>query len=146
MIYNATSQRQILIYMTLLSVLVSTLTRDYTIVKWIALISFTMCFLLIFIKYTFILHNQALSYTIQLFGIPIFSKKLVPSDVKKIIFKRIIWNSKSATIELYKGFSIHVSFFKPESVYEDLLTFCEENAINYEKTKDYKIIEKMRKS
>ena len=142
MIYNATSQRQILIYMALLSVLLITLSRDYTIGKWIALISFTMCFLLIFIKYTFTLHNQTLSYTIQLFGLPIFSKKLVPSDVKKIIFKRISWSSKPATIKLYKGFSIRVSSFKPESVYEDLITFCEENAINYEKTKDYKIIEK----
>ena len=143
MIYNATSQRQILIYMALLSILLSALAWDYTIAKWIALISFTVCFLSIFIKYTFILHNQTLSYTIQLFGIPVFSKKLLTSDVKKIIFKRTSWNSKLATIQLYKGFSIRVSFFKPENVYEDLITFCEENAINYEKTKDYKIIEKM---
>lgn len=49
-----------------------------------------------------------------------------------------------AAIKVHKGSLIRVTLFKPEKVYDDLIVFCEENAIHYDKTKDYKIIEKMR--
>lgn len=67
----------------------------------------------------------------------------MPTNIKNIIFKRIGWKSKLAAIKVDKGISIRVALFKPESVYDDLIVFCEENAVAYHKTKDYTIIEKM---
>lgn len=59
------------------------------------------------------------------------------------MFKRIGWKSKLAAIQVHKGLPIRVALFKPENVHDDLIGFCEENAVHYEKTKDYQIIEKM---
>lgn len=142
MTYNATSQRQILISMALLSILLCTLNGDISIVKWGSFFSFILCIILASITYTLTLHKQALHYTIRLFGIPIFRKEIIPSDIQMILFKRTGWISKLGIIKLHKGLSIRVSLFKPEKIYDDLIIFCEENTIYYEKTKDYTLIEK----
>jgi len=136
--YNATSQRHILLPMASLGLIIG-----ISSVKWLALTIFTICFSLAFLKYTLLVNKHIISYAIQLFGVTIYSKEIVPSDIKKIIFKRIGWKSKLAAIKVHKGLPIRVALFKPERVYDDLMVFCEENEIHYDKTKDYKIIEKM---
>lgn len=136
--YNATSQRHIILPMVFLGLIMG-----ISSVKWLALTIFTICFLLAFLKYTLLVNKHSISYAIQLFGVTIYNKEIVPSDIKKIIFKRIGWKSKLAAIKVHKGLPIRVALFKPERVYDDLMVFCEENEIHYDKTKDYKIIEKM---
>ena len=136
--YNATSQRHILLPMVFLGLIIG-----ISSVKWLALTIFTICFSLACLKYTLLVNKHRISYAIQLFGVTIYSKEIVPSDIKKIIFKRIGWKSKLAAIKVHKGLPIRVALFKPERVYDDLMVFCEENEIHYDKTKDYKIIEKM---
>ena len=141
--YGATSQRQVILPMAFLWLIVSISNWDISSVKWISLTIFTICFLLAFLKYTLIINKHTIVYAIQLFGVAIYNKEIVLSDIKKIIFKRIGWKTKLAAIKVHKGLPIRVALFKPEKVYDDLIVFCEENAINYDKTKDYKIIEKM---
>ena len=136
--YNATSQRHILLPMVFLGLIIG-----ISSVKWLALTIFTICFSLACLKYTLLVNKHRISYAIQLFGVTIYSKEIVPSDIKKIIFKRIGWKLKLAAIKVHKGLPIRVALFKPERVYDDLMVFCEENEIHYDKTKDYKIIEKM---
>ena len=136
--YNATSQRHIILPMAFLGLIMG-----ISSVKWLALTIFTICFPLAFLKYTLLVNKHNISYAIQLFGVTIYSKEIVPSEIKKIIFKRIGWKSKLAAIKVHKGLPIRVALFKPERVYDDLMVFCEENEIHYDKTKDYQIIEKM---
>jgi len=140
--YSASSQRQVILPMAFLLLMLSILNRDISSVKWISLTIFIICFLLAFLKYTLIINKHTIVYAIQLFGLTIYSKEIVLNEIKEIIFKRTGWISKLAVIKLYKGLSIRVALFKPEIVYDDLVKFCEDNTIHYEKTKDYKIIEK----
>ena len=62
--------------------------------------------------------------------------------MKRITFKRVGWKTKLAVIKLEKGLSIRVSLFTPNTIYKDLLVFCNENNVEVKKTKDYLIIEK----
>ena len=141
--YTATSQGQFILSMAFLSLFISIKNWDTTALKWLFLIIFIIAFLITLFKYTLVINNHTIVYTIQLFGLTIYRKKVEPLDIKKIIFKRINWKSKLAVIKIQKGFSIRVTLFTPENVFNDLIKFCEDNAIHYEKTKDYKIIEKM---
>lgn len=142
--YSATSQRQLILLMAFLGLIVSISNWHISSVKWLSLTVFIMCFLMAFLKYTLLINKHTISYAIQLFGLTIYNKKIGPSDIKKIIFKRVGWKSKLAAIQVHKGLPIRVALFKPGNVYDDLIVFCEENAIHYDKTEDYKIIEKMR--
>jgi len=141
--YNSASQRQINLSMAVvLNLIFCILNWEGPLNRWIFLTIFIMFLLLAFIKYTLVI-NHNIIYTIQLFRIIIYKKEVTSSNIKIIIFKRSGWSSKLAYIKLYKGISIRVALFKPENVYDDLVKFCENNAIHYKKTKDYKIIEKM---
>lgn len=63
--------------------------------------------------------------------------------MQKMLFKRKDWRSKKAVIQLQRGFSIRLSKLEPDLMYHDLIAFCEEHCISYEKTKNYKLIERM---
>lgn len=141
--YSAISQRILILFMAFLCLFVSFLSWDISSVKWVSLTIFIFCVLLAFLKYTLVLNKHAILYTIQLFGLTIYSKEIVPTKIKEIIFKRTGWKSKLAAIKVHKGIPIRVALFKPESVYDDLIVFCEQNAVPYHKTQDYTIIEKM---
>ena len=142
--YSATSQRQLILLRALLVLIVSISNWHISSVKWLSITIFVIIFLMAFLKYTLLVNKHTISYAIQLFGLTIYNKKIGPSDIKKIIFKRIGWKSKLAAIKVHKGLPIRVALFRPENVYDDLIVFCEENGVYYDKTKDYKIIEKMR--
>ncbi|MCH7321622.1 hypothetical protein LZ480_06910 [Solibacillus sp. MA9] len=141
--YSATSQRQLILSMAILFLAVSIPIWHIPSVKWVSLTVIVFCILNAFLTYQVALNKHTIRYTIQLFGLTIYSKEIVPSNIKKIIFKRIGWKSKLAAIKVHKGIPIRVAYFKPDDVYEDLIVFCEENAVPYHKTKDYTIIEKM---
>lgn len=142
--YKATTQREIIFPMAVISFATSIPSWSTTSwFKWFYLTILTLILLTAFIKYTLAINEHTIVYTINLFGIKIYSKQMVYSDIKKVVFKRANWKSKLAIIKTYKGFSIRVTLFKPETVYSDLITFCERNKVDYEKTKDYMIIEKM---
>ena len=141
--YSAISQCQVILAMAFLGSAGSISSWHISTIKWISCTVFIMVFLIAFLKYTLILNKQEIFYTIQLFGLTIYRKEIVPTEIKEIIFKRTGWKSKLAVIKVHKGVPIRVALFKPEKVYDDLIIFCEENAVNYDITKDYKIIEKM---
>ena len=141
--YSATSQRQVILPMAFLGLVGSISSWHISTIKWVSLTVFIMVFLIAFLKYTLVLNKHKIFYTVQLFGLTIYSKEIVPTEIKEIIFKRTGWKSKLAAIKVHKRVPIRVALFKPENVYDDLIIFCEENAVHYNKTKDYKIIEKM---
>lgn len=141
--YSATSQRKSLLFMAFLSLFSSFLTWDISNIKWVYLTTFPFFFILAFLKYTLLIKKHKISYAVQLFGLTIYRKEIVSTNIKKIIFKRTDWKSKSATIKVHTGIPIRLALFKPGTVYDDLIMFCEENAVPYYKTKDYMIVEKM---
>ena len=117
---------------------------------WENIWSRTIClFLLSFhllalcINYSFSIEEDKVIYTMFFARFPIFKNKVAPSHIKKVVFKRVNWNTKLAVIKLHKGISIRISLFKPDSVFNELITFCEKHTIQYEKTQDYKISQKI---
>lgn len=141
--YSATSQRKLHLFIAFLSLYLSILTWNISSIKWNCLMLVTVNVFLAFVKYTLIINKHAIVYSIQLFGIRIYKKEVMSTNIKKIIFKRIGWKSKLAAIKVHTGIPIRVALFKPVTVYDDLIMFCEENSVPYHKTKDYTIVEKM---
>ena len=141
--YTATSERKLLLFFVFTGLLLSFLSWDFPSLKFVFLMTATFCLLSVFVKYTLLIKKHKVSYIVQLFGLTLYHKQIVSTDIKKIIFKRIGWKLKLAVIKVHKELPIRVALFKPERVYDDLIVFCEENEIHYDKTKDYKIIEKM---
>lgn len=140
--YRAKIQPNLLLLQVILiaTVLMSEWENVWIRIFTIAVLLFSTC--LFFIKYSFKMEEDHLTYTVTLLNISIYQKKTVQSNIKKMIFKRVGWKTKLAVIKLEKGLSIRVSLFTPNTIYEDLLGFCKENGIQVEKTKDYLILEK----
>ncbi len=117
------------------SSMLGTLNKDISILKWTALAMCIICILLAFITYSFRIKTSGLVYEMRIFGIKIYAKNIAVTDIKKIVFKRSGPQAKSAIIQLNKGLSIRMSLFKPTTVYQDLILFCEENTVRYEQLK-----------
>ncbi|MBD8034880.1 hypothetical protein [Solibacillus merdavium] len=139
--YDRTTSRQLILSLAFLGLAVSI--ASIPSVKWVSLTVFIFGVCNAFVTYQVVINKHTIRYTIKLFGLKIYNKKIIHTDVEKITFKRIGWNSKLAFIKVRKGLSIRIGYFKPNDVYKDLIVFCEENEIPYKKTKDYKIIENM---
>ncbi|WP_336045699.1 hypothetical protein [Solibacillus ferritrahens] len=139
--YDRTTSRQLILSLAFLGLAVSI--ASIPSVKWVSLTVFIFGVCNAFVTYQVVINKHTIRYTIKLFGLKIYNKKIIHTDVEKITFKRIGWNSKLAFIKVQKGLSIRIGYFKPNDVYKDLIVFCEENEIPYKKTKDYKIIENM---
>lgn len=141
--YKANTQREFIILLIFLIPLL--LIQGWENVWLRALCLFMLLFQLtaLCIKYSFSIQGDKVIYTIFFLTYPIYQKKVDPSHIKKIIFKRVNWKTKLAVIKLQKGVSIRITLFKPDSVFNELMTFCKKNDIQYEKTRDYKILEKL---
>ena len=138
--YKANAQRSLILCLALLCLLLGTLNKDISILKWTALAMCIICILLAFITYSFWITKSDLAYEMRIFGIKIYTKNIAITNIKKIVFKRSGPQAKSAIIQLNKGLSIRVSLFKPTTVYQDLILFCEENTVCYELSKSAKFV------
>ena len=133
--YDRTTSRQLILSLAFLGLAVSISNWHISSVKWVSLTVFVFCVCNAFVTYQLVINKHTIRYTIKLFGLKFYNKKIIHTDVIKITFKRMGWNAKLAVIKIRKGLSIRVGYFKPNDVYKDLIVFCEENEIQYEKTK-----------
>lgn len=113
---------------------------------WLQLISgvtLLLLLMLIFLKYTFTIKDNTITYTTTLFGQTLYTKEVQATDIVRVTFKRFNWATRLAVIKTSKGLPIRVALFKPETVFEDLIIFCKDYNVPYTKTKDYQILEKL---
>ncbi len=82
-----------------------------------------------FIRYQVTLHNTSILYNVMFLRFVIFSRKLVCSDIRKIIFKPIGRSQKGAFIYTNKVLPIRLVNFKPECMYEELQLFAKRNLL-----------------
>lgn len=139
---KATSLRKIffsLVFMTYL-ILITEWRNNWLRLFCVLILAFQ--FLPLFIKYSFSIEEDKVIDKIFLFNHLIYQKQVDHSMIKKVVFRRINWSTKQAVIKLNKGLSIRVSLFTPDTVFNHLIAFCEKNKIPFEKTKDYKILER----
>ena len=141
--YSRTTSRKLILSLSFLVLAVNIASWHTPSVKWVSLAVFVFGVCNAFITYHVVINKHTIRYTIKLFGLKIYNKNIIHTDVIKITFKRMGWNAKLAVIKVRKGLPIRVGYFKTNDVYKDLIVFCEENEIQYKKTNDYKIIENM---
>ena len=142
--YKANIQREVIIPFIFLTLLLLIQGWEYIGLRIFLLFVLASHLLALCINYSFSIEEDKVIYTTFLARFPIYKKKVAPSHIKKVVFKRVNWQTKLAVIKLHKGIPIRITLFKPDSVFNDLLTFCEKHTIQYEKTRDYKILEKLK--
>ena len=143
--YKATVQRKLFILFIFLTLLLLIQGWEYIGLRIFLLFVLAFQLIAICINYSFSIEEDKVIYTTFLARFPIYKKKVAPSQIKKVVFKRVNWNTKLAVIKLHKGISIRISLFKPDNVFNELLTFCEKHTVQYEKTRDYKLLEKLKR-
>lgn len=137
--YTAHTQRSFLICLACLSLLLGALNRDVTIVLGLAIAMCTLCILLARITYSCWIKKGSITYEVRIFGLKMYAKRIDVTDIKKVVFKRTGWQSKSAIIQRHKGFSIRVASFKPQTIYQDIIAFCDTHEVQYVLTDSYKL-------
>ena len=142
--YKANIQREVIIPFIFLTLLLLIQGWEYIGHRIFCLFVLVFHLIALCIKYSFSIEEDKVVYTTFLARFPIYKKKVAPSQIKKVVFKRFNWKTKLAVIKLHKGIPIRITLFKPDSVFNELITFCEKHTIQYEKTRDYKILEKLR--
>ena len=141
--YKATVPRKLFTLFIFLTLLLLIQGWEYIGLRIFLLFVLASHLLALCINYSFSIEEDKVIYTTFLARFPIYKKKVAPSQIKKVVFKRVNWKTKLAVIKLHTGIPIRITLFKPDSVFNDLLTFCEKHTIQYEKTRDYKILEKL---
>ena len=142
--YKANIQREVIIPFIFLTLLLLIQGWEYIGHRIFCLFMLVFHLIALCIKYSFSIEEDKVIYTTFLARFPIYKKKVAPSQIKKVVFKRVNWKTKLAVIKLHKGIPIRITLFKPDSVFNELITFCEKHTIQYEKTRDYKILEKLK--
>ena len=96
------------------------------------------------VKKTVTIEDSKLIYDAHLFRLHIIHIELATSDIRSIEFHLAGWFGRNAKMKgKYAKFHYHFINFKPLEFYNELEQFAIRNNIPYEKTKDYKTIEKM---
>lgn len=143
MMYKTTTQKQLLIYLLGIDLLLFFGIWGDPILMILTILTALICVLMLFVKYEFEINEQTLLYRIQLFNYTIYVKRANAKDVQMIHFKRVSWNTRIAIVKLFKGWNMRIALFNSVDVFIELERYAERNNIEIKKTKDCKILEKM---
>lgn len=143
MMYKTTTQKQLLIYLLGIDLLLFFGIWGDPILMILTILTALICVLMLFVKYEFEINEQTLLYRIQLFNYTIYVKRANAKDVQMIHFKRVSWNTRIAIVKLFKGWNMRIALFSSVDIFIELERYAERNNIEIKKTKDCKILEKM---
>ncbi|WP_147628982.1 diguanylate cyclase [Oceanobacillus massiliensis] len=101
-------------------------------------------FVALFIGFRLTIGRDTLRYEVLLMRFPVYAKEISAGQIKKIHFKRVNWSTKAAVVQLEKGMNLHIRGFTPKAAYDHLMEFAESKDLPISKTRDYRILEKMR--
>ncbi|WP_186580360.1 hypothetical protein [Aquibacillus kalidii] len=142
MVFNATTQKGLLLFLlalNLLSILVAFPIK--TISVHIVLIAYLI--LCLFIQFKIKIVESSISFEIRIFSKLIYRKEICPNQIVGMKFKRVGWSKKCVVVQTSKGFNLRIVNFYPEKIYDDLIDYANEYDISILKTKDYLILEKL---
>lgn len=143
MMYRASTQREFILPMFLILSIALIKNWERSGFRYAVITLLIVNLLFWFIRYSFEINTDQLLYRISLFGFILYEKKATQKTIKKVVFKRAGWRTKLALIKLNRGLPIRISLFQPTTIFSELITYCEKNNIDYVKTKEYKLLEKV---
>lgn len=143
MVYKARTQQGLHVVNAVLLVPLLILNWDsiYSRTFFFVLIGFNI--LAVFIKFEFVLGADDVTFRTHLFQLKLYETCVDKDSIKQVVFKRVGWKTKSATIKLNQGFPIRCNSFSPDTLFEELEAFCEMQGIPYRKTNDFLLLERM---
>ena len=117
---------------------------------WVYLVAISLYFIsliiTVFIQYTVSIENDEIRLVAHIFHLKLYRKNVPVSKMKKILFKRVGWAKKSALIILRTDNRFRFPYDSPSEAFDVLEQFAIKNNIEYKKTRDYVIVEKMAKN
>ena len=144
MMYTAESSPTVLLTIIIAWLVSMTIDWQIDLVYLVAIsIYFILLIITVFIQYTVSIENNEIRLVAHIFGLNLYRKNVPVSKMKKILFKRMGWAKKSAVIILHTDSRFRFPYHSPNEAFDALEKFAIKNNIEYDKTRDYVIVEKM---
>ena len=142
MLFKATAQKTIVFPLLLLNNLLLIQAVQYKALDFLLLFAILCSFLSLFLRYEFQIDKDTLTYRTYILWFKVYAKTVKPTDIKKIVFKRLSWKTKLAVVKVENGWNMRIALFNPPNVFKELEKFAHEYDVDIQKTSDYKILEK----
>ncbi|MBQ4866824.1 diguanylate cyclase [Priestia megaterium] len=142
MLFKATAQKTIVFPLLLLNNLLLIQAVQYKALDFLLLFAILCSFLSLFLRYEFQIDKDTLPYRTYILWFKVYAKTVKPTEIKKIVFKRLSWKTKLAVVKVENGWNMRIALFNPPNVFKELETFAYEYDVDIQKTSNYKILEK----
>ncbi len=145
--YNARVQARVpSLYLITISFLFTMASAPFWHIAWVLtsiILYFVICMIIVFTHYKLTISENVITYSILIFKKSLYTKRVTSDSIKKVVFKRANWATKFAHIKTINGFNIRLLAFKPDRIYDDIIDFCTRNQVEYVKTKDFELVDRM---
>ncbi|MFJ7972690.1 hypothetical protein [Psychrobacillus sp. NPDC096389] len=148
MAFHAKTQRSFLALFLLIlgtNIVFDVITQSFGYLFYFNVLLILFFITLFFVKYTFTIQDEHLSYEVFIMTFCIYKRVISPSQMKKVEFKRYGWTTQGALIQTKKGINLRLALFSPNEIFNELLTFTDKHDIPTSKTKDYQLLERRSK-
>lgn len=148
MAFHSKTQRSLLVLLLLIlmtNIVVDVITQSFGYLFYFNVLLILFFITLFFVKYTFTIQDEHLSYEVFIMTFCIYKRVFSPSQMKKVEFKRYGWAKQGAVIRTKKGLNLRLVLFSPNEIFNELLTFTDKHDIPTSKTKDYQLLERRSK-
>lgn len=112
---------------------------------WINFFGFSITLLIalsILINYELKIEEDKITYTIYLYHLKIYQKRVTPEQIKQLRLKRLGWTSKGAIIQVHQGMNLRVINFMPHDFDDELTKFANRHSIAIWRNKDYELVKR----
>ncbi|SER75869.1 hypothetical protein SAMN04487944_109147 [Gracilibacillus ureilyticus] len=94
----------------------------------------------IFVNIRLTIEEKIIHYTVVFGKYTIYAREITPDQIKEIKGKRLSWYLIGNTLVMKKGLNYQLQQFKPDTIFEQLEQFAEENGVSVNFSKDYKVL------
>lgn len=143
--YDVRSHRQSIFTIVFIVILWSVLADYFGKTLYLFLSILLLTIILASFRFKFTIHPDRLLYQIILFNRSIIKKEIYPNEIKLVKFMRVGWAEKAAVIKVNKGINIRLAVLEPQKAYDHLIEYAEIHNITMVKSKDYLILERLKK-
>ena len=144
MIFKASTERLLAILYLFMGCLLLVGGLDSLFIIITSSFAVALSLIMLFTTYEFEIKEEVLHYNTYVFGYRVYQKTAAPSDIEKIVMKRVNWKTRLAIVKLKKSWSMRIALFQPANVFEEIEAFADRHGVQVQKTADYRLLEKMK--
>lgn len=110
---------------------------------WSAVIILSVLALPVLIQYRVRIDCGMVHYDIRFLRIPLHRRIIAPESIEQICFNRYDWRKRGAVLKLTNGRKVRLTHFDSVELMGRLETFAKTYKVPVNKSKDYKLLERM---